>query len=99
MSEFILSIVLIPVESLKVGADVAEDGLDDGLGGGVAQSGLQPNQFHQVASVTTDLGLNSKRLFYHLVVVSQDFTMKRNKLTRIRSYKMSVYLFVRRVGH
>lgn len=48
--------IVIPVESLKVGADVAEDGLDDGLGGGVAQSGLQSNQFHQVAGVTTDLG-------------------------------------------
>ena len=45
----------MPVESLKVSADVAEDGLDDGLGGGVTQSGLKPNQLNQVAGVATDL--------------------------------------------
>ena len=47
---------VLPVESLKVGADVSEDGLDDGLGRGVAQSGLQANQLYQVAGVATNLG-------------------------------------------
>ena len=46
---------VFPVESLKVGADVSENCLNDGLGRGVAKSGLQANQLYQVAGVATNL--------------------------------------------
>ena len=49
--------LIVPVESLEVGADIAKNGLDDGLRGGVAKPSLQPNQLDHVTGVTTYLGL------------------------------------------